>query len=199
MRTSTRRAALLGLGAAAAGTVAVASLLRKPPPPVVFSPVAEPEQPTAGLQPITALVETAQPAPPADVVFQDGGGASFHLSEFAGSGLVVNLWATWCVPCVVELPTLAALRQKLTDDKILVLALSVDRGGAPVVENFLASHHLDLQVWLDPKGEATRAWGARGIPTTLIIDRNGLERGRLEGSADWASAASVARIKALVG
>jgi thiol-disulfide isomerase/thioredoxin len=199
MRTGTRRAALVGFGAAAAGTLAVASILRKPPPPVVFSPVVEPAQPDAGLQPITALVETAHPAPPADVAFSDASGASFHLSEFAGSGLVVNLWATWCVPCVVELPTLAALRGKLSGDKIVVLALSVDRGGAPVVEKFLAAHHLDLQVWLDPKGEATRAWGARGIPTTLIIDRHGLERGRLEGSADWASEASVARIKALVG
>ena len=109
-------------------------------------------------------------------------------------------WATWCVPCVAELPALAALARRLRGEGILVLPASSDRGGAAAVEAFYRGHAIEgLPVWLDPKGAAAQAWGARGIPTTLIIDRAGRERARAEGALDWASEAAVAEIKRLVG
>ena len=113
----------------------------------------------------------------------DADGAAHGIEEFAGKGLVINLWATWCVPCVAELPALAALAGRVRDAGILVLPLSSDRGGAPVVEKYYRKHGIEgLPVWLDPKGAAARAWGARGLPTTLIVDRQGRERGRMEGA-----------------
>ena len=113
--------------------------------------------------------------------------------------MVINLWATWCVPCVEEMPSLAALSKALAPDDIAVLPLSSDRGGARVVEAFYQEHGITgLPVLLDPKGAAARAWHARGIPTSLIIDKQGRERARLEGSADWSTPAAAAIVRKLV-
>jgi hypothetical protein len=98
------------------------------------------------------------------------------------------------------MPALDALARLVAGDGVAVLALSSDRGGAPPVERFYRDKGIQtLPVLLDPKGDAARALGARGIPTTLLIDRAGKERGRLEGAADWASADFVAAIRRMAG
>jgi len=190
----TRRLVLAGTALVAGGTVAAASWLRKPAPQV-FVPVADQ---TVELADISALVPTDPPVPLPALAFLDADGGAHTLAEFAGKGVVLNLWATWCVPCVAELPSLAALAAKAP--RLAVLPLSTDRGGARVVQKFYASHGIaGLGVWLDPKGSAAEALRARGLPTTLVIDRQGRERGRLEGGADWASDAAVAEILRIVG
>ena len=199
MDVTTRRAVLAGGGLAGAalvagGTVAAAAWLRKPAPQI-FTPVADPE---VTLQDMSSLKPTQPPAPLPALRFADAAGAGHTLAEFAGKGVVLNLWATWCVPCVAELPSLTVLAAKLSD--VVVLPLSSDRGGAAVVRKFYASHGIaGLGVWLDPKGVAAEALHARGLPTTLIIDRQGRERARLEGGADWASDEAVAAVKRLSG
>jgi thiol-disulfide isomerase/thioredoxin len=201
MQVITRRAALASVGALAAGTVAAVTVWRKPAPPIA-TPIVEPqgEAPAVPLQSIATLVPTDPPKPMPELHFLDASGAQHTLGEFAGKGIVLNLWATWCVPCVAELPALAELARHGEAEGIVVMPLSSDRGGADVVRRFYAAHKLEsLPVWLDPKGEVGRTLGARGIPTTLVIDRQGRERGRLEGAADWASAATLARIRELVG
>ncbi|MFQ3623633.1 MAG: TlpA disulfide reductase family protein [Acetobacteraceae bacterium] len=131
--------------------------------------------------------------------FLDVAGAVKRLSDFVGRGLVVNLWATWCPPCVEEMPSLERLAVAVAPDRIEVLALSQDRGGAEVVRSFYARLGIRrLEIWLDPRGAASRAWGARGLPTTLIIDRAGLEAARLEGAAAWDDPAMIGRIRGLV-
>jgi thiol-disulfide isomerase/thioredoxin len=190
-----RRVILAGTAALAAGTLAVAASWRKQGP-AIFTPV---EAAAPGLKPLAAPAE-AVPTPPAHATFLDGEGETKSLADFKGQGVVVNLWATWCVPCVAEMPALQAMAKAVAKDRIAVLPLSSDRGGAPVVRRFYAQHDIQgLGVWLDPKGEAARAWGARGLPTTLIIDREGREVARLEGAIDWASDESVATLKRLVG
>jgi thiol-disulfide isomerase/thioredoxin len=192
LAVATRRAIVAGAALVAAGTVATLALRRKPP---VFTPVAEPAVRLLG---ISSLVPTEPAAALPDFSFTDATGGTHSLAEFAGKGVVLNLWATWCVPCVAELPSLAALAAKLSG--VVVLPLSTDRGGAPVVQKFYASHGIaGLGVWLDPKGAAAEALHARGLPTTLLIDRQGRERARLEGGADWASAEAVAAILRMVG
>jgi len=146
-----------------------------------------------------ALVEAAPRRALPDAAFRDAAGAERRLADFAGKGLVVNLWATWCPPCVEEMPALDRLARQMRNDRIEVLALSQDRGGAEVVRAFygrLGIRHLG--VWLDPRGAAARAWGVRGLPTTLIVDRAGMEAARLEGSAAWDAGPMVARIRRLV-
>jgi thiol-disulfide isomerase/thioredoxin len=147
---------------------------------------------------VEQIRRTEPPAPPAPASFADAEGTPLTLAAYAGKGLVVNLWATWCVPCVVEMPELDALARQMGPEGVLVLPLSSDRGGAEVVQRFYKAHGIaGLPVLLDPKGSAARAWGARGLPTTLIIDRQGRERARVEGAIDWAGAAVVAEIRKL--
>jgi len=133
---------------------------------------------------IERLREESRPAPA--VQFTDAEGKPHAFSDFAGQGLVVNLWATWCPPCVAEMPALDRLAGIVAAERIQVLALSSDRGGREVVQAFYTRLGLQrLGIWLDPRGAAARGAGARGLPTTLIIDRDGMERGRLMGEAVW--------------
>jgi thiol-disulfide isomerase/thioredoxin len=196
MQITTRRALLYAAATLAAGTVAAAALWRKPAPHV-FTPVAAE---TVPLRLLPDLTPPEAPAAPAPATFRDGAGGAHSLAEFRGKGLVVNLWATWCVPCVAEMPALQTLAKAVAAARIEVLPLSSDRGGAETVRKFYAAHGIHaLDVWLDPKGEAARAWGARGLPTTLIIDRQGREMARLEGPYDWASEATIDTLRRLVG
>jgi len=133
-----------------------------------------------------------------ELSFTDAGGRAHGIADFAGRGLVINLWATWCPPCVAEMPALDRLAEMLAQDGIVVLPLASDRGGAPVVQAFyerLRLRHLGL--WLDPRGAAARALGVRALPTTVIVDRGGRERARLEGDAAWDAPEFVAAIRRL--
>jgi thiol-disulfide isomerase/thioredoxin len=122
------------------------------------------------------------------------------LADYRGRGVVLNLWATWCGPCVAELPTLDQLAMAVAADSIVVLPLSSDAGGAASVRAFYDGHDIEhLPVLLDPGGAITQAWQVPGIPVTVIFDRSGHPRARLVGSADWSTPAAVARVKALCG
>jgi thiol-disulfide isomerase/thioredoxin len=148
----------------------------------------------------SVLKPTDPPVAPPAITFLDKNGTPHQLAEFLGHGMVVNLWATWCVPCVAELPALALLARTLAPDDIAVMPLSSDRGGLPKVQAFFDERGIQgLPILLDPKGSATQAWGVRGIPTTLIIDRLGREQARAEGAADWSSPAAAALIRKLTG
>ncbi|MCU0986145.1 MAG: TlpA family protein disulfide reductase [Acetobacteraceae bacterium] len=130
--------------------------------------------------------------------FTDEAGREHGVADFRGKVLVINLWATWCPPCVAEMPTLDRLQEKLGGIGVRVLALSQDRGGAPVVTRFYertAVKHLG--VWLDPRGAAARALGARGLPTTLVVTRDGHEAMRLAGEAEWDAPEMVKLITAI--
>jgi thiol-disulfide isomerase/thioredoxin len=170
-----RRVALVTAAAATAGTLAATIWPRKL---------------AAGTLPSLAegLVPVIPPVDPPDGVFVTQDGASHRLSEFKGRGMVVNMWATWCVPCIAEMPSLDTLSKALAPKDIAVLPLSSDRGGADTVAAWYQAHGITaLPVLLDPKGALARAFNARGIPTTVIINTDGQVVGRLEGAADWAS------------
>lgn len=140
----------------------------------------------------------AKPLP--DFKWTDAAGAEHTAAELRGQGVVLNFWATWCVPCVAEMPALDELARLLGPERVTVLALSSDRGGAAAVERFYKERGIrSLPILLDPRGDAARAFGSRGIPTTVVVDRQGMERGRLEGAADWAGAASVAKLRQVFG
>jgi thiol-disulfide isomerase/thioredoxin len=134
------------------------------------------------------LSRIAPPQDPPDGVFLSQDGSSHRLGEFRGRGMVVNLWATWCAPCVAEMPSLEALSKALAPHDIAVLPLSSDRGGSDTVQSWYQQHGITaLPVLLDPKGALARAFNARGIPTTVIINTAGQVVARLEGAADWSS------------
>jgi thiol-disulfide isomerase/thioredoxin len=134
-------------------------------------------------------VDTPSPAPA--IAFRDAEGTELTLADFRGRVLAVNFWATWCAPCVEEMPALDRLQASLSTKGVAVLAISVDRGGLRQVAPFFAVNELkNLPVYLDPSGNSMRAFAVRGLPTTIVIDAEGRERGRLEGAAAWDSPAA---------
>lgn len=180
MRWLTRRGVLAGGGTLAFG-LAGRKLL------------AADDLPDATLTPVF-------PRPAPDTIFVQSDGKERRLSEFRGHGMVLNFWATWCVPCVAEMPALAVLSRALAPHDIAVMPLSSDRGGAAVVQRFYEAQKISgLPVLLDPKGEAARAFGVKGIPATVVIDKLGRLCARLDGAADWSAAGVAERVVRLVG
>ncbi len=170
---------------AAAGTLAVAAPLRKLR--------AEDLQGADALHSLPA-------SKPVDIHFTTADGTARSIADYAGHGVVLNLWATWCVPCVAEMPALDAFARAVANDGVVVLPLSSDHAGAPAVQHFYAEHGITtLPVMLDPRGAAAHGLNVRGIPTTLVIDRTGQEVAWLEGSADWSKPDLVAAVRRLVG
>jgi thiol-disulfide isomerase/thioredoxin len=162
---------------------------------------AVPRQSSAADGGLSKLKEVPGGRPlPDGLVFQDAEGRERRFESFRGKGLVVNFWATWCPPCVAEMPALDRAHATLVRDGIEVLPLSSDRGGKAQVEPFYQRTGLQhLAMWFDPRGAAGRAIGLRGLPTTLILDRAGQEVARLEGEAEWDNPQMLAAIRRLVG
>lgn len=140
-------------------------------------------------------VEPPQPLPRVDIMTLEGEPTTLAKALPAGKPAVVNLWATWCAPCVKELPALAAL-QKLLGGDAAVATLSVDRGGAYAVGAFFAKTGIEgLQTLVDPRAESLQTLKARGLPTTILVDAQGREVARYEGPAEWDSAEVAAQVK----
>jgi thiol-disulfide isomerase/thioredoxin len=135
------------------------------------------------------------PRPAPDASFTERDGTPRRLADFRGHWLLVNLWATWCGPCVREMPSLDRLQAQL-GNRLTVLAISEDRGGGHVVDPFLEKLSLDaLAVYLDPKGGVSEALGVHGLPTSFLLDDQGRIRGSLEGAAPWDSPKMVATLE----
>lgn len=138
-----------------------------------------------------------KPVPALD--FTDGAGRTLDLESFRGRVVLLNLWATWCGPCVREMPTLDRLQAALGGEGFEVVALSLDRKGADVVAPFFKRYHLDHLSMYFTSTAATRILGANGLPTTYLIDRRGRVVGTLVGSAEWDSPRAKALIRHYMG
>lgn len=124
-----------------------------------------------------------------DAMFKDPDGGDIGLADFRGVPVLVNLWATWCAPCVKELPTLDRLARAHNEEGTLgVIAVSQDGGDQDKVALFLDKLHVDaLGAYHDPKMALSGALGANVMPTTLLYDARGREVWRYVGDLDWAS------------
>ena len=106
------------------------------------------------------------------------------LSQFRGQVVVLNFWATWCAPCVEEIPSLVEMQRRMKAKGVTVLAVSVD-----VDENaykqFVKDHNVNLMTVRDPSGKSNGLYGTFKFPETYIIDRNGVMRRKFIGAVDW--------------
>jgi len=131
-----------------------------------------------------ALHPLAKTVPSLSFTAQDG--QQVGLNAFKGKVVVLDYWATWCAPCRVEFPRLDRLQERLGDKGLAVVAVSLDRGGRVAVDRFYDEMHVaHLAKFVDPTSASARALGLRGLPTTLVIDRQGREVARIEGMAAW--------------
>jgi thiol-disulfide isomerase/thioredoxin len=122
-----------------------------------------------------------------DVAFQRPDGGQVRLSAFRGRPLLVNLWATWCGPCIVEMPSLDRLAARQPDSGLQVIAISQDStDGRRKVTDFFAARNLpNLQPYLDAEMGLMFALRADTLPTTILYDSQGREVWRMVGMADW--------------
>ena len=130
--------------------------------------------------------------------FVDLTGSEVSLAQFTGKIVLVNLWATWCEPCLREMPSLERLQSRL-GGKIVVVAISEDRG-SKTVEPFIGKLGLkSVKIYLDPKSAMERAFKVQGLPTSFLIDREGRVLGRVEGAAEWDKPKLLGILKSFLG
>ena len=154
---------------------------------------------TSWAEPPAGFVLHPKPLETPEITFQAGSGRKLALDDFRGRVVLLNLWATWCAPCRAEMPTLDNLQAILGGSAFEVLALSLDQGGAQDVEWFYQDLGLrHLAIYVDPTTRAQRQLRVYGLPTTLLIDPDGLELGRLIGPTDWDSNEMVGFLRSVI-
>ncbi|MBL8698971.1 MAG: TlpA family protein disulfide reductase [Alphaproteobacteria bacterium] len=161
-------------------TLVARVLLDRSAPPL---PVATPPAEVASLG---KWVPAASPGEPVALAFTAGDGTTRELALLRGRVVLVNLWATWCAPCIKEMPALDRLQAKLGGPDFEVVAIALDRQGERVVRPFFENLALKrLALNLDPSNAASRVFKASGLPVSVVLDREGRELGRVLGAAEW--------------
>jgi thiol-disulfide isomerase/thioredoxin len=152
---------------------------------------------------VAALTMATSPLRLPDLAFEDAGGKPRKLSDWRGRTVLVNLWATWCVPCRREMPALDSLQTKLGGPNFEVVAVNIDTRDPEKPKNFLKDAHLArLDFFSDPKAKVfqeLKAVGrALGMPTSVLVDGQGCEIATIAGPAEWGSDDAVKLITAAV-
>ena len=138
------------------------------------------------------------PAPLPSMSFDDGN-QSVEIENFSGHYVLVNFWATWCVPCITEMPALDRLAENFYKKGLIVIAINQDAAGFNEVKPFLKSMALKkILVWYDKKNKGFRDLDFKGLPTTVLINPEGFMVAKLEGSAEWDQGLLVEQIKNII-
>ena len=175
------------------------------PPPSTNQPspadnAAQPEHPetarprasgvpsSPGLDPLFAalgLVRPIEPSEALDFTLPDLEGRPVRLREFRGKLVLLSFWATWCTPCLHEMPSMERLYQTFKQTPFVLLAVSTDRQGAQAAKPFVENLNLTFPVLLDSTAEVSQHYGVRGLPTSYLIDPDGRIIGAAIGGRDW--------------
>lgn len=168
-----------------------------------YRAMISPEESAAASVPgLAATTEAPESAPTGtgrllpDLRFADGAGAPRALSDFRGRVVLLNLWATWCVPCREEMPALDRLQAALGGPRFEVVALSIDRDGVAAVKSFYEELDVrNLRIYVDQNGDALGKLGSFGIPLSVLVGRDGRELWRVIGPREWDQPVEVNRIR----
>lgn len=143
------------------------------------------------------LVLNMPPAP--EERFAGGQGTLKTFADFKGKVVLVNLWATWCPPCIKEMPSLNALQERFDKDEFQILAIATGRQGRVTPREFLKKSRLaSLDLFLDPHQSMLDAFETRTLPASFLLDRQGRVMGGLLGGADWDTDAAEAMVRYLL-
>jgi len=205
-----RTATLAALVAASAGFAAIYVTLGRSDnvaqpaggTPLVAAAGAQPageDRAGPGQGELAAFVLRKEPEALPEIKFQDAEGRERTLADWRGKVVLLNLWATWCLPCRKEMPALDRLQSTLGSEQFQVVAISVDRTGLPGAKKFLEETKTpNLALYADPTARLTSSLRAAGLPATLLIDKEGREIGRLLGPAEWDGAAAKRLIQSVI-
>jgi thiol-disulfide isomerase/thioredoxin len=174
---------------AAIGVVGAITLQRPPEPTGEATTGIKP--PVSRFAPIEADFGAVAPV--------DGAGKPVDMAPYRGKVLLVNLWATWCAPCIQELPSLGALQRDLGGEQFQVLTIAVDERDPAKIAPFLARHGADnLPALVDRDRTIDTVAQVVALPTSLLVDRDGAAKAMLTGDACWNQGAALAAVKAFI-
>lgn len=142
------------------------------------------------------LSRIGQPLP--DFTLPDLQGRMVQLSTLRGKVVFINVWATWCKPCIDEMPTIQRLYNRLHERGLEVLAVSIDSQGALIVAPFMRDHQLTFRALFDPKSTIQRLYGSTMVPTSFIVDKNGLLVETILGAREWDNSQMLVRFERLL-
>lgn len=153
---------------------------------------------------VAAVQVSERPAPAPALGFLGPDGAPTSLAAFSGRALLVNLWATWCAPCLHEMPSLDALQKDMAGPDFTVVAINIDTRNLQKPKAWLADKNITaLTFYSDPEAgvfqSLRKAHKVEGMPVSLIVDREGCQLAMIQGPADWASGDAKALISAALG
>jgi len=160
-----------------------------------------PARTQAELEPLFAALGMHRPAEPTaafDFTLPDLEGRPVRLRQFHGKLVLLNFWATWCAPCLHEMPSMERLYQTFKQTDFMLLAVSVDRQGTQVAKPYVENLQLTFPVLVDHTNDLGRQYGVRGLPSTYLIDPNGRLIGAVVGARDWHRAEAKALIAGLL-
>lgn len=141
----------------------------------------------------------AKPHAVSNVAFTDANGAAVDLSAYRGKYVLLNFWALWCAPCVKEMPSLERLDAALGSSDFEVVTIATGRNARPAIDKFFIKEKIShLPKLFDPKMALIRDMNGEGLPMTVLIDPEGREIARMQGDAEWDSAAAQALIRAWI-
>ncbi len=145
------------------------------------------------------LILHAEPARGSDVPFEAADGSALTLANYEGRWVLLNFWATWCAPCRVEMPQLAALQADMGGAAFEVVTVAVGRNAPQAMQAFFDEIGVEnLPLHKDPRQALARDMGVLGLPVTVLLNPAGQEVARLQGEADWAGEDARALIAALI-
>ncbi len=162
--------AIMAIIAAVSSTYAIAGTKNKAPPKGVLS----------HFKPALSIINAPE------TPFTDRYGQKLTLKNYRGKTILVNFWATWCVPCIEEMPSLERLQNKFRGSRVKVLAISVDHRGWAKINPFIKRMNLtNVSIFHDVGSKLMLKLKVKGLPTTILFDHKGIEVGRLTGAAKW--------------
>ncbi len=147
------------------------------------------------------LLDLIRPSPPQaakDFTVPTLDGRTFRLADYKGKAVLLNFWATWCPPCREEMPSMERLYQRYKDKGFVILAVSIDAQGAPVVIPFVKEYKLTFLIGLDPKMAVADRYGLRALPTSFLVDKKGALVGVALGPREWDNQAAHALVESLL-